>query len=119
MNRTLSLQHIRPEITIDNSRESLDLEGFQNVTLRPILKFQNLLLLAVVNNQLSKQVTQLPIEKQLEGLIKKDAAFKQQLIGVIIGLFTVEELDFYLQYQQELNKRITQLIMKRVGDQIN
>ncbi|MES2592592.1 MAG: glyoxalase [Bacteroidota bacterium] len=119
MNRTLSLQHIRPEITIDNSRESLDLEGFQNVTLRPILKFQNEILLALVNQHLDQKVTQLPVEKQLEDLIKKNTAFKQQLIGLTIGLFTVEELGFYLQHQQALNKRITQLILKRVGDQIN
>ena len=46
--RTSSLLAIRPNIdTIDKSLKTMDVEAFQNNVLRPILKFQNDLLLQI------------------------------------------------------------------------
>ena len=45
---------LRPAITIDLDKQSLDIENFQNQTLRPILKFQNELILDLVLNHINK-----------------------------------------------------------------
>lgn len=121
MTRTDQLMALRPIVNIDNSKSSLHLEEFQNNTLRPILKFQNEIILALVNNSLAKVI--LPksvVEKVLfiENHIQKNHILKNQLIGLTIALFTESEVAFYLNYQSDINRRINQLIIKRVGDQI-
>jgi len=52
-NRSELLKSIRPSIVVDNSK-STDLETFQTNTLRPILKFQNDLILTIINQHLSE-----------------------------------------------------------------
>jgi hypothetical protein len=121
MTRTDQLMALRPIVKIDTSKSSLHLEEFQNNTLRPILKFQNEIILALVNNSFGKVI--LPksaIEKNLfiENYIQKNHILKNQLIGLTIALFTESEVAFYLNYQSDINRRINQLIIKRVGDQI-
>ena len=47
-NRTFSILAIRPNIdAVDKSLKTKDIEAFQNNVLRPILKFQNDLLLQI------------------------------------------------------------------------
>ena len=121
MTRTHQLMALRPIVKIDTSKSSLHLEEFQNNTLRPILKFQNEIILALVNNSFGKVI--LPksaIEKNLfiENYIQKNHILKNQLIGLTIALFTEFEVAFYLDHQSDINKRINQLIIKRVCDQI-
>jgi hypothetical protein len=121
MTRTDQLMALRPIVKIDTSKSSLHLEEFQNNTLRPILKFQNEIILALVNNSFGKVI--LPksaIEKNLfiENYIQKNHILKNQLIGLTIALFTEFEVAFYLDHQSDINKRINQLIIKRVCDQI-
>ena len=121
MTRTDQLMALRPIVKIDTSKSSLHLEEFQNNTLRPILKFQNEIILALVNNSFGKVI--LPksaIEKNLfiENYIQKNHILKNQLIGLTIALFTEFEVAFYLKHQSDINRRINQLIIKRVCDQI-
>jgi hypothetical protein len=121
MTRTDQLMALRPIVKIDTSKSSLHLEEFQNNTLRPILKFQNEIILALVNNSFGKVI--LPksaIEKNLfiENYIQKNHILKNQLIGLTIALLTEFEVTFYLDHQSDINKRINQLIIKRVCDQI-
>lgn len=121
MTRTDQLMALRPIVKIDTSKSSLHLEEFQNNTLRPILKFQNEIILALVNNSFGKVI--LPksaIEKNLfiENYIQKNHILKNQLIGLTIALFTEFEVAIYLDHQSDINRRINQLIIKRVCDQI-
>ncbi len=120
MTRNENILKLRPEIITDHTKTSLAEESFQNLTLRPILKLQNELILKLTNKHLAKFI----IDKSNEESIKiietrlAEQVIKQQLIGLTIGLFTTEEFEFYLLNQSSINKRISQLIIQRVCSQI-
>lgn len=104
--------------------DTLTEEAFQNSTLRPILKFQNDLLLQVFINYAIKQkglfFTLSPDkkEKYIENVIQKDIKFRNALKGIIIGLFTVEEYLIYIKNSSSLNKRMMTLLIERYRSQI-
>lgn len=125
MDRTQKLQSIRPTIAsakiMPNMSED---ERFQNETLRPILKLQNDLLLASFQNYIKKMKNsfyELKIEKRIDYIaksIQKDIKFRNSLKGMIIGQFTVEEYDVYIKNSSALNKRMMNMVVKRIQDQI-
>jgi len=99
-------------------------ELFQNNTLRPILKFQNDLLieLFIVYATKNKNVFfSLSIEKKniyIEKATSADTAFRNQLIGVIVGLFSIEEYLEYAKNSSNLNKRIITMLIERWKSQL-
>ncbi len=99
-------------------------EYFQNVTLRPIIKFQNLLLIEAFKNYIRKHKNkyyELPLEKRLEYIeksIQKDIKFRNSLKGMIIGQFTLEEYRAYIEESSALNKRMMNMVINRLKDQI-
>ena len=125
MDRTQKLQSIRPTIAsakiMPNMSED---ERFQNETLRPILKLQNDLLLASFQNYIKKMKNsfyELKIEKRIDYIaksIQKDIKFRNSLKGMIIGQFTVEEYEVYIKNSSALNKRMMNMVVKRIQDQI-
>lgn len=112
---------LRPEIETsnDNSNEN---EVFQNTVLRPIIKLQHQLLIALTKQKIKNlqiDFQELSKEKQriiIENLILKDLNFKATLVGCIVGLFETDEIDFYLSKQKEINKRILFIIQKRLNE---
>lgn len=116
---------MRPEILSAkvNPQMSAD-ECFQNKTLRPVVKLQNDLLLAVFRNYVAKHKKvfyDLSIEKKLdyiENAIHKDMKFRNSLKGMIIGQFTLEEFDLYIQNSSALNKRMMNLVKERLKSNI-
>src|SRR3954468_1657821 len=84
-----------------NALSSAD-EFFQNQTLRPVLKLQNDLFIAVFRNYITKSKTDFynfPAEKKLqfiENSIQRDIKFRNSLKGIVIALFTVEEYSRYI-----------------------
>ena len=120
MNRDALLIALRPEIVVDEERFPLPEENFQQVTLRPILKFQNALILDYFRAKTSIHTRPADLQERLnfvEQILRKDLILRNQLIGLIVGLFTVDEFAFYLQHASSLNKRIAQLLIKRIQDQ--
>ncbi|MBC7486634.1 MAG: glyoxalase [Cytophagaceae bacterium] len=116
---------IRPAISsIQQDLEMNPEEAFQNQTLRPILKFQNELLLAVYTEHVLKHkgiFYQLTIPKRLEFIkesLRKDPLLKHILLGIILGLFTQEEFQLYLIHEKELKKRIGDMLIQRLQDQV-
>ena len=116
---------IRPQIKKHQTFETMsDEERFQNGTLRPILKLQNPLLLASFVNYATKHkgvFFDIPIDKQLayiENAVHKDQKFRNALKGMIIGQFTVEEYNIYIQNSSKLNKRMMSLVITRLQDQL-
>jgi len=116
---------IRPQIKKHQTFETMsDEERFQNGTLRPILKLQNPLLLASFVNYAAKHkgvFFDIPIDKQLayiENAVHKDQKFRNALKGMIIGQFTVEEYNIYIQNSSKLNKRMMSLVITRLQDQL-
>lgn len=108
------------KVTIETSEE----EFFQNETLRPIMKLQNDLLLAVFQNYiaLSKvKFDQFTTEKKhdfVENAVKKDTKFRNTLKGIVIGFFTLEEYNRYSATSSALGKRITNLLIERIKSQV-
>ncbi|RKN81030.1 glyoxalase [Ulvibacterium marinum] len=123
--RSHSLLNIRPNIPKAKiTLEMTDEERFQNETLRPIIKFQNPLLLAAFGNYIAKHKNRfhdLVLEKRLEyveNAIQKDIKFRNSLKGMVIGQFTLEEYQKYIQNSSALNKRMMGMVIDRLKDQI-
>ena len=99
-------------------------EKFQNETLRPILKFQNDLFIEVFKNYAVKQkgvfFSLSPDKKMnyIENTIQRDIKFRNSLKGIIIGMFTVSEYKVYIQNSSNLNKRMMNLLIERLKNQI-
>jgi len=95
-------------------------ERFQNLVLRPIIKFQNDLLIAVFKNYIKKHKSvfyDLSIEKRIdyiENAIQKDMKLRNSMKGMLIGLFTVEEYEIYIQNSSALNKRMMNIVKQRL-----
>ncbi|WP_299554616.1 glyoxalase [Seonamhaeicola sp.] len=123
--RQTNLKDIRPEIssTTINDHMSSD-ERFQNQVLRPVIKLQNELLIAVFKNYIVKHKSvffDLTLEKRIdyiENAIHKDMKFRNSVKGMVIGLFTVEEYSMYTQNSSALNKRMMNLVKERLLSQI-
>ena len=119
--RQLSLSSIRPEISSETINDNMSNdERFQNLTLRPVTKLQNDLLVEVFKNYVEKHKCVfygLSLERRLdyiENAINKDMKFRNSLKGIIIGLFTVEEYLIYIQNSSALNKRMMHIVKERL-----
>lgn len=116
---------IRPEMKQNLLRSDTGSdERFQNQTLRPIIKFQNPLLLEMYKNYIRKHkgsFYELSLEKRMEYIersIQKDIKFRNSLKGMVIGQFTVEEYAVYIKNSSALNKRMMNMVIERLKDQI-
>ena len=116
---------IRPQIKKHQTFDTMSAEErFQNSTLRPVLKLQNPLLLASFVNYATKHKCvffDIPAEKKMsyiENAIHKDQKFRNVLKGLIIGQFTMEEYMTYTQNSSKLNKRMMNLVITRLQDQL-
>ena len=123
--RTHSLQKIRPQILSAKLTETMsDEERFQNQTLRPVIKFQNDLFLHVFQNYITKRKNsfyQLTFEKRLDYVthaIQKDLKLRNSLKGMVVGQFGIEEYELYITNSSALNKRMLNMVIKRIQDQI-
>ncbi len=119
------LLKIRPEIKKNESSIHISEEEiFQNNTLRPILKFQNTILIELFIDYVKKHKklffelnNKLKFEF-IENIINKDQKFKALTKGLVIGYFTMDEFKFYLLRTNNINKRLYSLLSSRLKDQI-
>jgi hypothetical protein len=119
--RDLNLKSIRIDSISEavNSEMSSD-EYFQNTVLRPIIKFQNdLLIAAFINfcNTYKNVFFELSVENKIsyiENAVIKDRAFRNTLKDMIVGLFTVDEYTIYSSNASALNKRIIGIVKERL-----
>ena len=123
--RTEDLLAIRPNIASAKVYDTMSAdELFQNKTLRPIIKLQHDLLIAVFKNYITKHknvFSELSLQKQLlyiENAIHKDVKFRNSIKGMIIGQFTVEEYALYIQNSSALNKRLMNIVKERLIDSL-
>lgn len=99
-----------------------DVEVFQNKTIRPIIKMQHAFIIGIFNNYVAKrkvkwsEITKELQEKTIDSAITKDAKLKQFYIGSIVGHFSINELEEYLENKSEFDRRIKQIIIKRLKD---
>lgn len=122
--RNTGILSLREEAIGDIHPQSSKEEVFQNRTLRPVLKFQNDLLVEAFINYANKQKNHfytLSTEKKLlyiENAIHKDIKFRNALKGIILGFFTLEEFKEYTLNSSNLNKRMMNLVIERLKDQV-
>ena len=121
MIRTKVILKLRPEINrINTELDSTVVEKFQNNTLRPILKIQHDLLILVFHSCLIKnkilfeKLSESEKESTLTQLFQKELAFRNQSLGIIIGLFTLEEYSHFAQEPGAYTKRITAMLKQRI-----
>lgn len=118
------LSEFRGEAIGSVSTQSSADEIFQNEVLRPILKLQNDLFVASFHNYISKykrDFYSLSVDKKLatiENAIQKDIKFRNALKGMIIALFTVDEYSQYIQNSSSLNKRMMNMLIERLKNQV-
>ena len=99
-------------------------QSFENLILRPIIKVQTLLLVEAFKKYVDAHkgvFYQLRPEKKsiyIENSIKKDQKFRNFLKGIIIGMFTLEEYELYKKNSSSLNKRMMNLVYKRLSDNL-
>jgi hypothetical protein len=122
--RDAFLREFRGETLGTVSAQSSPDELFQNQTIRPILKLQNDLFIAVFTNYVNKNKADFysyTVEKKLqtiENSIQKDIKFRNSLKGIVMALFTLEEYDTYIQNSSSLNKRMMNLLTDRLKSQV-
>ena len=123
--RSRKLLDIRPEIPKAQIHDNMSMEErFQNQTLRPIIKMQNVLFLEVFKNYVRKHkgfFYELSMEKKLDYIeksIQKDIKFRNSLKGMVIGQFTAEEYAVYITNSSALNKRMMNMVIERLKDQL-
>ena len=124
-NRDHSIVSLRPQILSARITPNMSSEEyFQNKILRPVLKLQNNLFIAVFKNYIKKNKNvfyEINIEKRLkyiEHAVQKDIKFRNSLKGIIIGQFTVEEYEEYIKNSSAINKRMMSLLISRLQDQV-
>lgn len=124
-NRDEYLVALRPEIP--NARVSEDMsseEQFQNGTLRPIVKLQHDLIIAVFHNYIKKHknvffgLTSNKRIDYMENAVNRDQKFRNSLKGIMIGHFTTLEYQKYIENSSALNKRMMNLVRERLINSI-
>ena len=123
--RSEDLLALRPIISSAKIFDTMSAdELFQNKTLRPIIKMQHDLFISVFSNYIAKRKNvfyELSLQKQLDYIdnaIHKDMKFRNSVKGMIIGQFTVEEYELYIQNSSALNKRMMNIVKNRLINSI-
>lgn len=125
MNRSIVIKALRPELpNVVNSVDISEIELFQNEVLRPIMKYQNDVLKTIFISNLKKRdvdFTKMNINARIEyvtNVVHKDLGLRNVLIGIVLGLLTVEEVVQYYQHETEYRRRISKMVIDRLADQL-
>ncbi|MEM9527148.1 MAG: hypothetical protein AAGA31_11085 [Bacteroidota bacterium] len=95
-------------------------EAFQNNSLRPIMKLQHDLLVAAFRLYLEKRkvkIEQVSVKHRfakIKELVTRDNRLRGLLFGITVGQFTNEEMQYYVQNDGAINRRITNLLVERL-----
>lgn len=112
------LLSLRPEVSTASA--SAPAENFQNLTLRPILKLQNSLLIRVFKQYIHQRkdvfykLGEPDQRAYITQSMKQDQKFQQLLKGLVIGHFTDQEFDQFTVNDAEISRRISSLIEQRL-----
>lgn len=107
------------------NEKTTEVESFQNSVIRPIIKMQHQLIIAFFESYLKKRkivFSSLSEERNkstIKSALEKDIAFKNKILGSILGHFSIDEYQIYEQHSSEFNRRIKQIIIKRLQDSLD
>ena len=124
MNREENLFKIRPKVETEINYKISSSEAFQNDTIRPILKFQNDIIVYLFKN--SKAITKINFDRKdaigkktiVTDLLKSDQKLKGQIEASVFSLMTVPELDYYFENRSEIKRRINTMVIERLIDNL-
>ena len=123
--RDTFLNQFRGQTICSLTAESTTEESFQNIVLRPILKLQNDLFVALFINYVDKNTSGFyskTIDVKLtvlENVIQKDIQFRNVMKVIIIGLFTADEYVIYAKTSSNINKRMMSMLAERLKSQVH
>ena len=123
--RNNQIKSLRPDIpAITTGDLKTDLEKFHHQVLRPILKFQNELILEAFHAEMRRfkiDFSNLAVDgkqAKIHSTFHTNQKFQIFLIGMTTGLFTEEEFRFYLENRGKVKKRILEMLEERVKSQL-
>ena len=123
--RTFLLLAIRPNLnSLDKDLNTKEIETFQNDVLRPILKFQNDLLLQIFIDYVKQykgvffKLSNHEKMSYIQEALSSNQRLRSLILGTIVGLFTLEDYSYYRLNLSEFNKRIVALVIKRLQSQL-
>lgn len=115
----------RPEIPfIQNTTKTLDHEFFQNKVLRLILKLQNAVFVRLFLDELRRKKQDFKTfnseekHKAIQHHLNTNSSLKQRFLGIVMGLFTNTEMDYYESNMSAINKRIFLMLKTRLQDKL-
>ena len=115
-----ALLALRPLVAIETTDVQDTVGHFLHATLRPVLKLQNDLLLAVIADFMrDHHITLRPTDQhhQLTEMLTRNTKLRYTIVGLITGQFTAAEYAFYHLHRAELNRRLLEMALHRVLDQ--
>ena len=115
-----ALLALRPVVPAETTDAADTVGAFLHATLRPALKLQNDLLLAVMTDFVRDHHIVLRLtdqQHQLTELLGRNTKLRYTVVGLVTGVFTAEEYAFYRQHRPELNRRLLEMALRRVLDQ--
>jgi hypothetical protein len=117
--RDEQLPTLRPDLGLDTQRSTPD-EVFQNQTLRPILKLQHPLLVAVFGHYLAQHKNtyrNLPRTERpawIAHTLRSNLRLRSLLTGLVIGHFTAAEWAQFVENEPERMRRLVNLLVQRL-----
>ncbi|MGY5351300.1 glyoxalase [Wenyingzhuangia sp. IMCC45533] len=119
----MTKQDLRPTIANAVVNDNMfTVEQFQNGVLRPVIKMQHNLIIALFCSYLKHsnfEISALDKDQKkefLKNIISKNQHLRNQYVGLISGMFTDEEFEHYLTNSSEYGRRIIQMISQRLQD---
>ena len=111
---------LRPVVPTETTDAADTVGAFLHATLRPVLKLQNDLLLAVVADFVrDHHIILRPTDQhhQLTELLGRNTKLRYTVVGLITAQLTAAEYAFYRSQLAELNRRLLEMALRRVLDQ--
>ena len=109
----------RPVLSNLVNANTSETEKFQNEVLRPIIKMKHDLLIVFMKTYLHIRKINFAVlseekkKNKVKSVLEKDQNLKNQILGIVIGDFSVEEFLVYANKPSEFNKRMIQIIIQR------
>lgn len=106
----------RPVIEYEINYQPMEnLEAFQNLTVRPVIKMLNSELRYYFNSYCKKffKKGHFTRQEKVDTLFAKQE-IKLKFIGLVLGHFKIEEIQYYVDNTKEIDKRISQIIKERL-----
>jgi len=95
-------------------------ESFQNSVLRPIIKMKHDLLIAHFKNYIAsiklpwKELSDVKKIAFIESAFTRDLTFRNEVRGMVISHFTIEEYHLYKRIMHDINKRMNNIMKERM-----